>query len=408
MAKRAALGVRAWFDLLLIGVAHGFSDSFASLVVPVMALIVEDLRLSDLQAGTLLSSLSLAAFLFVFPTSLAADRSGRKLQVLVAGLAIASLAYFSMLAASVFGVLLVCAFAAGAGNSVYHPCATALTAERFASVKPYAISAHGMMGNIGASVIPVLQAFIASRAGWRWSVAACTFPVVVIAPLLWLRYRGVNADSHRTERGSAAPRSSLAIAADVLRNRNVLLLATIYAMSGMASKSSVGFLALLLTRRFGFGVATVGLLMSMYYGTGIAAKPLMGYLYAKLGARVALGIPLLVSGAATLAIGFAPSPAVLVPLVALVGAANPISPVILTAAADLADSRILASSVGLIYSLHGAGFVGPLIGGWLAQMLGLPAAYAFASSLFIAGWLMSTLVAGLVAHPGRRSAEGSI
>jgi hypothetical protein len=177
-----------------------------------------------------------------------------------------------MLAASVLGLLLVLAFLAGAGNAVYHPCGTALAAERFPNIRPYAISLHGMMGNIGTSVIPILQTFIAQRAGWRWSVAVCTLPV--------------------------------------------LILAVMYALSGMASKSSIGFLALLATRRFGFSVATVGLVISMYYGAGIAA--------------------------------------------------NPIS---LTAAADLADSRFLAFSVGLIYSLHGAGFLGPLVGGWLAGWL---------------------------------------
>jgi MFS family permease len=383
--ERQRFRSRDFFDLLLIGFAHSFSDGYTNLLVPVLVLIVSDFGLSDVQVGILLGSYSLSSFLFVFPVSLAADHGGRKLQILMAGLAVASLAYISMLGASVFSLLVGLAFLAGAGNSVYHPCGTAITAERFPAIKPYAISVHGMMGNIGTSVIPILLAFVAEAAGWRWAIAICTLPVIILIPLLWIRYRDFMSPTTRDRKSGSLLANSLVIANRVFRDRNVLVLALTYALSGMGSKSSIGFLPLLATRRFGFRTASIGLFMSLYFGMGIVSKPLMGFVYARLGPRPALGIPLLLSAAATLAIGIAPWPTLLILLVAVVGVANPISPAILTAAADFAQPGVLASSVGLIYSLHAVGFVAPVIGGWIAAEAGLPFTYMFAAVLFLAG-----------------------
>ncbi len=391
-AARERMRTGDYLDLLLIGFAHSFSDGYTNLLVPVLALIVADFGLSDVQVGILLGSYSLSSFLFVFPVSLAADHGGRKLEILLVGLAVASLAYFSMLGASMFFLLIGLAFLAGAGNSVYHPCGTAIAAERFPAIKPYAISVHGMLGNLGTSVIPILLAFVAEAAGWRWAIAICTLPVILLIPLLLVRFRAFLRPAPRAGENSSLLGNSLVIAGRVFRDRTVLLLALTYALSGMGSKSSIGFLPLLATRRFGFRTGSIGLFMSLYFGMGIVSKPLMGFVYARLGPRPALGIPLLLSAAATLAIGIAPWPSLLIVLVAIVGVANPISPAILTAAADFAHPEVLASSVGLIYSLHAVGFVAPVIGGWIAEEAGLPFTYMFAAVLFLAGAFLTVLI----------------
>jgi MFS family permease len=118
----------------------------------------------------------------------------------------------------------------------------------------------------------------------------------------------------------------------------------------------------------------------------------MGFLYNRWGARLALLAPLALTGVFALAIGVQPWPAALLPLAALIGVVTPISPIILTAAADLCEQDVLASSVGVIYTAYGLGFLSPLVGGWLATQFGWPAAYLFFGLSAWTGAGVSTLL----------------
>ena len=77
---------------------------------------------------------------------------------------------------------------------------------------------------------------------------------------------------------------------------------------------------------------------------------------------------------------------------ALLGGTVPISPIILTAAADRSDQRAVASSVGFIYTCYGLSFISPLIGGWLAQVFGLELCYIYAAILLWIGMGVALLL----------------
>ena len=153
--------------------------------------------------------------------------------------------------------------------------------------------------------------------------------------------------------------------------------------------AGLGLLPLLATERFSMGTAAIGVVVSVYYTVGIFSKALMGYLYNRWGARMALLVPLSLGGFFALGIGLLPWQGLLLPLAALLGLVIPISPIILTAAADLCDQEVLASSVGVIYTAYGLGFLSPLIGGWLATEFGWAATYAFFAVMTWAGAIVA-------------------
>lgn len=385
-----------YLDLNIIGATHGLSDGFAKLLVPVLALIVADLGLSVFEAGLLLSSFTVAEFLFLYPLSTLADHSGHKKLILIGGLGLSTLAFLAMYWTTTFWGLAGLAFLAGAGNAVYHPCGTALTALRFADRRAFAISYHGMWGNIGVSVVPVLQAAVAAMAGWRVAIAVCALPAALLLPLVSVRFpSGVTAVIKQQR--STLTSNVKALTSQVMQNRSVVLLALTYALSGISTKGLTGFLPLLAVSKFGMDTTTIGLALTCYFGAGVIAKPLMGYLYDRWGARSALFTPLLLSGFLTLALGFTPWSATLIVLATIVGVFSPISPIILTAAADVADDTVLASSIGFIYTLYGLGFLSPLIGGWLADHFQMEASYLFFALAAWGGASISTLL------PKRRS-----
>ena len=401
--KNRQLALRGidYFDLSLIGATHGLSDGFSSLLVPVLALIVADLGLSTSRAGLLLSIANVSAFLVIFPASLIADHGGQRKLILLIGMTIASIGFFFMRWASGFWVIAILAFAAGAGNAVYHPCGTALAAERFSKNRPFAISFHGLMGNIGASLMPILQAAVAAVSGWRSAIFVCSIPALVLLPLVALRFpKGVRKNRHENSTGRASlGRSMLLISASVLKNKVVFRLAIVYALKGLGARALTGFVPLYAAQKLGMTTALIGLGLTLYFGAGIGAKAMMGYLYNRWGARTALAVPLIASGVFAIGIGISPVPAMLLICLVISGITGPISPIILTAASDFADRDTLASSVGFIYTCYGLGFLSPMMGGWLAEAFGLSMPF-FLAALFI--WAAAVLSLKL---PGRTRGE---
>ena len=391
--KKNKLRGADYFDLSIIGATHGLSDGFSSLLVPVLALIVVDLGLSASRTGLLLSIANVSAFIVIFPASLLADHGGRRKLILLVGMAIASIGFFLMRWASGFWAVALLAFAAGVGNAVYHPCGTALAAERFPSNRAFAISFHGLMGNIGASLMPVIQAAVAAVSGWRTAIFVCSIPALALLPLLAVRFQ-------KGKRPPADPdriglfRNMLSISASVLKNRVVLRLAIVYALKGLGGRALTGFTPLYASQKLGMATALIGLGLTLYFGAGIGAKAMMGYLYNRFGARMALAVPLFASSVFAIGVGLSPVPVVLLVFLVASGVAGPISTIILTATADFADRKTLASSVGFIYTCYGLGFLSPVMGGWLAERFGLSMPFFLSAFFILAAAVLSLKLPG--------------
>lgn len=390
---------RDYFDLLVISATHGLSDGFSNLLVPVLALIVLDLNLSTLEVGLLLGIFNIATFLFLYPISMVVDHTGQKKAILIIGLSISAGAYLAMGWATDLISLSALAFVAGAGNATYHPAGTALTAERFATQRAIAISFHGLGGNVGASLMPLIQAAIATAAGWRNAIAVCVLPSLVLLPLVGFRFSQAKRAKPKTEQ-SFSLNNIRSLTRKVLKNRDVVILGGVYFLHALGSKGMIGFLPLLASESFAMDTKVIGLAISVYYTMGVLSKPMMGYLYNRWGARSALLVPLLLTGLFALAIGLVPWQSLFLIVVTLTGIVTPISPILLTAAADRSDESVLASSVGYIYTCQGLGFFSPLIGGWLAQQVGLETSYIFYAVAFWAGAFLSTRLAAKTDHKG--------
>ncbi len=371
--EKSAWSAGDYFDLGLIGTTHGLSDGFSNMLVPVLGLIVLDLGLSPLDVGILLGAFSFGSMIFQYPLSILADKTGARKRVLLVGMGVSAASFLSMIWMSAFWPLVVAAFLAGAGNSVYHPCGTALAANRFRSDRAFAISWHSMGGNLGTSLFPLAQASVAALAGWRAAIGACAAPAAALLPLLGARFQDER-ERPAEARGSAST-GAWSIVRRVVENRNTVWLATTYTLRGMSTKGMMGFLPLLAASNLGMGTAEIGVAVSLHFGCGMLAKPLMGVLYDRRGARSALFWPLLLLGVFVFAMPLTEWRTGFFILAAASGVVGFVSPIILTAAADFSEEEVLTSSVGLIYTCHGLSFLAPLLGGWIAERAGLDASY---------------------------------
>jgi FSR family fosmidomycin resistance protein-like MFS transporter len=153
--------------ILLVAFAHGTSHFFHLMLPPLFPWFMREYSLSYTQVGALMTVFfavsgtgqALAGFLV--------DRWGAH-RVLWLGVGLLSSSGFLVAAAPGVWGLYLAAFAAGLGNSVFHPADFTLLNHGVSHGRlGHAFSAHGLAGNLGWASGPLIMTAIATAAGWR-------------------------------------------------------------------------------------------------------------------------------------------------------------------------------------------------------------------------------------------------
>ena len=156
----------------LVGAAHAFSHFFQLALAPLFPLLRVEFDVSWTALGMLVGVFYAASGVTQFAAGFAVDRTGAR-PVLLSGLAL--MACGTILASLVPGIawLFPVVAAMGVGNGVFHPADFAILN---ANVTPrrlgYAYSTHGIGGNLGYALSPIVSFSIASVFGWRAALAA--------------------------------------------------------------------------------------------------------------------------------------------------------------------------------------------------------------------------------------------
>lgn len=156
----------------LVGVAHGLSHFFQLALPPLFPFLKAEFDVSWATLGGLVGAFYLASGLTQFAAGFAVDRMGAR-PVLLAGLAL--LAGSTLAAALVPGVLWLYPVVVlmGLGNGVFHPADFAILNANVAAKRlGHAYSTHGVGGNLGYALAPVVSFALASALGWRGALAA--------------------------------------------------------------------------------------------------------------------------------------------------------------------------------------------------------------------------------------------
>jgi MFS family permease len=185
----------------LIGLAHGTSHFFQLVLPSMFPLLRADFDVSFAALGALAGAFYLASGLTQFAAGFAVDRFGAR-PVLLGGLGL--VAGGTILASLAPGILWLYPIAAlmGVGNGVFHPADFAILN---ASVAPkrlgHAYSTHGIGGNLGYALAPLLSYGLGSAIGWRPALAL--FGVVGLIVLGVIATQRVVLESHKSGDGKA-------------------------------------------------------------------------------------------------------------------------------------------------------------------------------------------------------------
>ena len=155
----------------LVGAAHAFSHFFQLALPPLFPLLRAEFDVSWTALGVLVGVFYAASGLTQFAAGFVVDRAGAR-PVLLSGLAL--LACGTILASLAPGAWWLFPIAAlmGVGNGVFHPADFAILNANVAPRRlGYAYSTHGVGGNLGYALSPVVSFTIASVYGWRVALA---------------------------------------------------------------------------------------------------------------------------------------------------------------------------------------------------------------------------------------------
>src|SRR5437588_8408814 len=172
----------------LVGFAHGTSHFFHLVIPSLFPWLMSEFNLSFTKAGTLTTGFFVVSGIGQAAAGFAVDRYGAQ-RVLSAGLALLTLSALALASAQGYPALVAAALLAGAGTAVLHPADfTVLNRRVSPSRLGHAFSAHGVAGNVGWGVAPVMMAGIRSAAGWRTAaLSAAALGFVALASGVLLR-----------------------------------------------------------------------------------------------------------------------------------------------------------------------------------------------------------------------------
>ncbi|MFN9449010.1 MAG: MFS transporter [Rubrivivax sp.] len=196
----------------LIGVAHGTSHFFHLLLPPLFPFFIRDFGLSYAQLGLLVTVFFVISGVGQALAGFLVDRVGAR-PVLLTALGLFSLASVAAALATGYHGLMLAAALAGLGNAPFHPADFTILNKRVSAPRlGHAFSVHGISGNLGWAVAPVLLLAVTQATGdWRWAYACTAVLALAVLLLLWWQRSAIDdrqgawAHESRAVAGKAVP-----------------------------------------------------------------------------------------------------------------------------------------------------------------------------------------------------------
>lgn len=285
--------------------SHALVHIFELTYPAVLVLVVKEFQAGEFAAGMVAMVFGFAFGLTALPAGFLVDRVGSKriivLMLLGAGIASVGVGLSPNIYVLGFALGIM-----GLVTGLYHPAGMSLIARSIE--KPQlAFAYHGMVGNVGVAMAPLLAGGIASLLwGWRASYIMIAIPAIVLAVLLSLS--SVPGYSQREMASSGRSET----VKERLSRRTVVSLAVLslgWTFLGFIYRGAITFLPLYIAERVRFSIfnidATVlaGFFVTVALLFGILGQYAGGHLARKVRVELAMILHAVFLAAALLAMG---------------------------------------------------------------------------------------------------------
>jgi MFS family permease len=378
---------RPWKELWLITIGHGLTHWYPATFYLLLPLIGAELGLSYSQIGLIMTCQYIASALANVPGGVLVDTVGRKGLLMAVSLFWVGFPYLLISFTRDFPMLLACIALVGFGNSLWHPTAIPTLAQRYPQRKGLVLSLHGMGGNVGDAIAPLVIGAALAFFSWRQVVVLNVAPGLIVAALILVFLGSIRLGTKRAPGESQSLRDYARGLRELLRNRSLVMLSTGSAFRTMTQTALLTFLPVYLAHDMGYSPAWVGACLFVLQAAGFAAAPVAGHLSDRMGRKHILIGSMLSSGAVLLLMALAGGSPLFIALVAVLGFfLYATRPVIQAWLLETTPRNMGGSSIGILFGAQAAGgALGPLLGGIAADRYGLLAAfYLFAAMIVVA------------------------
>jgi MFS family permease len=188
---------RPFREAWLITLGHGLTHWYPSTFYLLLPIIGKELGLSYSQIGLVMTCQYIAGAIANVPGGIIVDTVGRKGLLMALSLFWVGFPYLLMGFSHGYLMLLGCVALVGFGNSLWHPTAIPTLARLFPERKGLVLSLHGMGGNVGDAVAPLVVGSLLTVLTWREVVVINVIPGLVMSLLLLLFLGTVSLGSKR-------------------------------------------------------------------------------------------------------------------------------------------------------------------------------------------------------------------
>jgi MFS family permease len=375
---------RPFREAWLITMGHGLTHWYPSTFFLLLPIIGKELDLSYSQIGLIMTCQFVAGAIANVPGGIIVDTVGRKGLLMALSLFWVGFPYLLMGLTHGYLMLLACVALVGFGNSLWHPTAIPTLARLFPERKGLALSLHGMGGNVGDAIAPLVVGSLLTVLSWREVVILNVMPGLVMSLLLLVFLGTVSlsgkrkpnvVDDHEKQSLSDYFRGVPAL----FRNRGLMVLTMSSAFRAMTQNALLTFLPVYLAYEMGYSPLWVGAGMFALQAAGFAATPIAGHLSDQMGRRSVMMTSMAMSAVVLVFMGFAGKSHAFIVFVAVLGFfLYAIRPVLQAWLLESTPKNMGGTSIGILFGAQAAGSsIAPLIGGIIADRWGLTSTFWF-------------------------------
>ncbi len=376
---------QAFRELWLITIGHGLTHWYPATFYLLLPIIGNELGLSYSQIGLIMTCQYVAAAIANVPGGVLVDTVGRKGLLMAVSLFWVGFPYLLISFTHSYAMLLACIALVGFGNSLWHPTAIPTLGNRYPERKGLVLSLHGMGGNVGDAVAPLVIGAALAVFSWRQVVVMNVLPGLVVALLIFAFLGTLQLSGKKSHGESQSLRAYLGGLRTLFRNRALLLLCSGSSFRTMTQTALLTFLPVFLANSMGYSPAWVGACLFALQAAGFAAAPVAGHLSDRMGRKHILMGSMATSAVVLALIAFAGGSPLFIGLVAVLGFfLYATRPVIQAWLLETTPKNMGGSSIGVLFGAQAiGGSLGPLLGGMVADRYGLLATFYFLAGTIV-------------------------